>query len=210
MGARFSAPVQTGPGAHQASCKMGTGSFPGVKIGWGVTLTPHPLLVPWSRKGRAIPLLPLWAVRPVQSLSACTRVHFYLRLRVAWPSWARLGSAPYFLPLSQNRQLAEHVLRSCHQNTSSSDEYHPAVSLFCNWWSQEVLCSLLYVVATIWDRILILRLVRTATAINLKAKISFQILPEIFLPRLSICAIGLQMSYFPRLPCINPSVRMVI
>jgi hypothetical protein len=25
---------------------------------------------------RAIPLLPLWAVRPVQNLSACTRVHF--------------------------------------------------------------------------------------------------------------------------------------
>ena len=48
----------------------------GVKCGRGVTLTPHPLLVPWSRKSRAIPLLPLWAVRPVQSLSACTRVHF--------------------------------------------------------------------------------------------------------------------------------------
>jgi hypothetical protein len=29
--------------------------------------------LPYSR---AIPLLPLWAVRPVQSLSACTRVHF--------------------------------------------------------------------------------------------------------------------------------------
>jgi len=43
-----------------------------------VTLTPHPLQVPWSRKSRAIPLLPLWAVRPVQSLSACTRVHFPL------------------------------------------------------------------------------------------------------------------------------------
>ena len=27
-------------------------------------------------KSRAIPLLPLWAVQPVQSLSACTRVHF--------------------------------------------------------------------------------------------------------------------------------------
>ena len=26
-------------------------------------------------KSRAIPLLPLWAIRPVQSLSACTRVH---------------------------------------------------------------------------------------------------------------------------------------
>ena len=32
-----------------------------------------PLLVPWSKKNRAIPLLPLWAARPVQSLSACTR-----------------------------------------------------------------------------------------------------------------------------------------
>ena len=31
MGARFSAPVQTGPGAHPASYTMGTGSFPGVK-----------------------------------------------------------------------------------------------------------------------------------------------------------------------------------
>ena len=32
--------------------------------------------MPWSWKSRAIPILPLWAVRPVQSLSACTRVHF--------------------------------------------------------------------------------------------------------------------------------------
>jgi len=76
VGARFSAPIQTGPGSHPASCAMGTGSFLAVKSGRGVTLTPHPLLVPWSRKFRAIPLLPLWAVRPVQSLSACTRVHF--------------------------------------------------------------------------------------------------------------------------------------
>jgi hypothetical protein len=30
-GARFSAPVQTCPGAYPASCTMGTGSFPGVK-----------------------------------------------------------------------------------------------------------------------------------------------------------------------------------
>ena len=46
--ARFSAPVQTGPGAYPAYCTMGTGSFPGVKSGQGVTLIPHPLLVPWS------------------------------------------------------------------------------------------------------------------------------------------------------------------
>jgi len=57
LGARFSAPVQTGPGVHPASCAMGTGSFPGIKSGRGVTLTPHPLVVPWSRKGRAVPLL---------------------------------------------------------------------------------------------------------------------------------------------------------
>jgi len=31
VGARFSAPVHNGPGAHPASYTMGTGSFPGVK-----------------------------------------------------------------------------------------------------------------------------------------------------------------------------------
>jgi len=46
--------------------------FPGGKSGRGVTLTPHPFLVPWSRKSRAIPLLLLRAVRSVQSLSAST------------------------------------------------------------------------------------------------------------------------------------------
>jgi len=81
VGTRFSASVQTGPGAHPASCTTGTGSFPVVNSGRGVTLTPHPFLVPWSRKGRSIPLLPLWAVRPVQSLSACTRVHFTFTLQ---------------------------------------------------------------------------------------------------------------------------------
>ena len=75
VGARFSAPVQTGPGAYPASCTMSTGSFPVVKSGRCLTLTPHSLLVPWSWKGTAIPLLPLWAIRPVQNLSACTRVH---------------------------------------------------------------------------------------------------------------------------------------
>jgi len=61
VGMRFSAPVQTGPGAHPPSCKMGTGSFPGVKYGRGVLLTTHPLLVPRSWKSRAIPLPTLWA-----------------------------------------------------------------------------------------------------------------------------------------------------
>ena len=86
MGARFSALVQTGPGTHPASCIMGTGCFPGIKSGRGVTLTPHPLLVPWLSKSRGIPLVPLCAVRPVQSLSACTRADFtfYLLFEDLW------------------------------------------------------------------------------------------------------------------------------
>jgi hypothetical protein len=49
--------VQIGPGAHSASCRMGTGFFLGVKRpGRGAH---HPLLlVPMSRKSRAIPLPP--------------------------------------------------------------------------------------------------------------------------------------------------------
>jgi hypothetical protein len=39
---RLSAPVQTGPGTHPASCTMGTVSFPGVKSSRGMTLTLHP------------------------------------------------------------------------------------------------------------------------------------------------------------------------
>ena len=75
-GAIFSPPVQTGPEAHPDSCTMGTGSFPAINSGRVVKLTLHPLLAPWSWKGRAILLLPLWAVGPVQSLSTCTRVRF--------------------------------------------------------------------------------------------------------------------------------------
>jgi len=76
---------------------MGTRSYPGVKSGRGVTLTLHSLLVPWSWKIRAIPLLTLWAVRPVQSLSTCTRVHFtfYLSFPVRIESrWGARFSVP--------------------------------------------------------------------------------------------------------------------
>ena len=59
-------PVQTGPGAHPASCTMGIGYFPGVKYGRRMMLTTYPLLLPRSWKSRAIPLPTLWAKpRPV-------------------------------------------------------------------------------------------------------------------------------------------------
>jgi hypothetical protein len=70
VGARFSAPVQTGAGAHPASCKMGTGSFPEVESGRGVTLTPHPLLVPRSKNRVELyldsPYGPSWPVKGVK------------------------------------------------------------------------------------------------------------------------------------------------
>ena len=75
--ARFSTPNQTVSWSHPASCVMRTRPFPGANSGLGVTPTPHRLLLLWSRKSRAIPLLPVLAIRPVESLSACT-VQLYL------------------------------------------------------------------------------------------------------------------------------------
>jgi len=67
VGAKFSDPVQTYPGAHHASYMMGTGSFPGVeRLGHGVGHPPPSSaevnerveLYPYSTAG------PLWhAVR---------------------------------------------------------------------------------------------------------------------------------------------------
>jgi hypothetical protein len=51
--------VQTGSGAHPASCTMGTGVLsPGVKRGRGVMLTTHPLLVPMSWMSRSYTFSP--------------------------------------------------------------------------------------------------------------------------------------------------------
>ena len=81
-GAKFSARVQTGPGAHPASYTMSTGSFLGVKSGRVVTLTPHPFLVPWSWVGRAIPLLLYRASVPVQG---CTLPYLGYNLKSCLP-----------------------------------------------------------------------------------------------------------------------------
>ena len=48
-GARLSAPVQIGPGAHPAPYRMGNGSIPG-QTGRGVPLTTHPLLASRLKK----------------------------------------------------------------------------------------------------------------------------------------------------------------
>jgi len=88
VGARFSAPVQTGPGAHAASCTRGTGSFPGLKSGRGVTLTPHPLLErlevylysPYGPYGLCRASVPVQrCTLPLPSLyMACMSGHFHI------------------------------------------------------------------------------------------------------------------------------------
>jgi hypothetical protein len=77
--ARFFAHIQTGPGALPASCTMVTGLSRG-KSSWGVVLTTHPLLSPWLRMSRAIPLLPLWALGSLYRVK-CTLPLFYIRMR---------------------------------------------------------------------------------------------------------------------------------
>jgi hypothetical protein len=67
VGTRFYAPVQTSPGAHPASCTMGTRSFPGVKRpGHGID---HP---------------------PPSSAEVKERVELYLN-SPSGPSWPILG-----------------------------------------------------------------------------------------------------------------------
>ena len=67
LGARFSASVLTGPGAHPASYTMGTGSFLGVK-----------------RPGRIVDH------SPSSSTKVKERVELYL-FSHSWPSWPFLG-----------------------------------------------------------------------------------------------------------------------
>jgi hypothetical protein len=50
MEERFSAPVQTGPGAHSTSYSKGVGSLLGVKSSRGVALSTHHHLVPRLKK----------------------------------------------------------------------------------------------------------------------------------------------------------------
>jgi hypothetical protein len=96
----------------------------GVKSGRSVTLTPHPLLVLWSWKGRAIPVLPLWAVRPVQRLSACTGVYFtfsplrQFRRKLLRPCLAWLN--PRLNQIHVSWECQRHVLAKCGNKSTIS------------------------------------------------------------------------------------------
>jgi hypothetical protein len=64
--ARFLTPVQTGPGAHPASCTMGTGSFPGGKERPGRDAEPSPPSSAVVIKGKS------YASTPPMGRTACT------------------------------------------------------------------------------------------------------------------------------------------
>ena len=62
VGARFSAPVQTGPGVYPVSYTMGTSSLPGVKRpGRGVDHPPHP--APRLKKEQSYTITPRMSLR---------------------------------------------------------------------------------------------------------------------------------------------------
>ena len=102
-GARFSAPVQTGPGAYTTSCSMGTGSFPGVKRPGRTAYHPTPISAPRSWKGRAIPLLILGAS------VACYRENLYLYLLHALVICATLQAVHYDMFRHDNAIFREYI-----------------------------------------------------------------------------------------------------
>jgi hypothetical protein len=86
VGARFFAPAQNGPGAHPASYKMGTVSFPGVQ-----------------RPGRGVD-------HPPSSAEFKERVQLYLYFP-SGPSWPVLGRPlPLPLPLYIKMYICFHII----------------------------------------------------------------------------------------------------
>ena len=71
--------------------------FPGVKSGRSVRLTPHPPLVPRSRKSRAISLLPLWVVRLCTEPQCLYKGALYLYLNASHYT-PKLDHMSLFLP----------------------------------------------------------------------------------------------------------------
>jgi hypothetical protein len=127
VGTRFFAHVQTGPGAHPASCTMGTGSFPGVESGRCVTLTPLPPLVPRSSACRAIPLPPPQILSLLQGTSdsvwetlvhrrKIARICALFKAYTGKQSWKSIGDrliGPFYL----SRYDHNHKIRERNQRT---------------------------------------------------------------------------------------------
>jgi hypothetical protein len=113
--------------------------FPGGKEWSGRNTYRSPLLVPWSRKSRAIPLLPLWAVRPSQSLGACTRLHFFTRQNIKFgamcpvkPSYATFFRRREQIKLSQCSSIYRSALMETACSTSDCAGLSLTTQLKCS------------------------------------------------------------------------------
>ena len=121
-------------GPTQPTVQWVPGLFPGANCGHGVLPTPHPLLVPWSRKSRAILLLLLWAVRPAQSINACTRVHFFPLKSLAYFHSILLSQVSVGLlrlGMSGKGTAVAQWLRRC---ATGGDRGSTVVKVLCYWW----------------------------------------------------------------------------
>jgi len=89
MGARFSAPVQTGPRAHPASYAMGTGSLPGGKAAGAWRWPPTPSSAEVEGRVESYTSALLWA------FVACSRVNFTctLSLPLPLPNFMQIGNS---------------------------------------------------------------------------------------------------------------------
>ena len=84
VGARFSAPIKTGPGAHPASCTMGTRSSPGVKSGQGMTLSPSSAVVKKEQSYTSTPPMGRTASTEPQCLCKGALYHYFLKFSVVF------------------------------------------------------------------------------------------------------------------------------
>ena len=111
--------------------------FPGGKERPGRDADPSP---PSSAvvmiKGRAIPLLPLWAVRPVQSLSACTRVTFAFTLLVPSTDENSFDLDSGNAALHFRANLAQKLYTSCRNVLVTASCYFPLVAI-CQLFSKK-------------------------------------------------------------------------
>ena len=94
-------PVETSPGSHPASCKMGTGSFPGVKCGQGMLLTTHP----FQCRGRG--RVELYLYPPYGPHQACNRITLPL------PLYSQLQSLSLFLKPIESALCLVQCLAAC-------------------------------------------------------------------------------------------------